>query len=60
LAGTILHLAGGFFGERDGENSVRLRAAADQLGDSIRDDACLAGAGAGQNQQRAAERPHGV
>ena len=35
-------------------------AVADQLGDAIGDHARLAGAGAGQHQQRPLERPHGV
>ena len=58
--GPLLHFAGRFLGERDGEDALRLRAAADQLGDAIGDDPRLAGARAGEHQQRPAERPHGV
>ena len=56
--GPLLHLAGGLVGERDRQNAAGRRAVADQLGDAIRDDARLAGAGAGQHQQRPAERVH--
>ena len=59
-AGPLLHFAGRFLRERDGQNPLRLRAAADQLGDAIGDDARLAGARAGQHQQRPAQRAHGV
>ena len=58
--GPLLHFAGRLLGERDGQNALGLRAAADQLGDAIGDDARLAGARAGQHQQRPSQRAHRV
>ena len=47
------HFFRGLVGEGDGEHFVRLRVAvADEVGDAAGDDARLAGAGAGQDQQR--------
>ena len=47
------HLLGGLVRERDGEHLVRLGVAvADEVGDAAGDDARLAGAGAGEDQQR--------
>ncbi len=51
---ALAHLAGGLVGEGDGEDAPRGDAAlADQVGDAVRDDAGLAGAGAGEDEQRA-------
>ena len=48
-------LAGGAHAERDGEDLPRLRAAAgEQVRDAVRQRAGLAGAGPGDEQQRAA------
>ena len=58
--GPLLHLAGRLVGERDGQDAVGGRAMADQLGDAVGDHAGLAGAGAGQDQQRAGEGLDGV
>ena len=57
-AGPLLHFAGRFFGERDGQDPLGLDAVADQLGDAIGDDARFAGAGSGENQQRPLKRSH--
>ena len=47
------HLFRGLVREGDGENFVRLGVAvADEVGDAAGDDAGLAGAGAGEDQQR--------
>ena len=51
VADALLHHAGGFVGERDGENRAARNAHFDQVRDAIGDDARLAGARAGQNQQ---------
>ena len=56
----LLHFAGGLAGERDGENALGRRAVADEVGDAVGDDPRLAGAGAGQHQQRPAQRLDGV
>ena len=48
------HLLGSFVGEGDGENLVMLRVAlGKQVGDALRDDARLAGAGTGEYEKRA-------
>ena len=48
------HLAGGLVGERHGEDAPRRDALArDEVGDAIRDDARLAAAGAGEDEERA-------
>ena len=48
------HLFRRFVGEGDGEDPVRLgQPLADEVGDAVGDDARLAGARAGQDQQRA-------
>ncbi len=49
---TFLHLVGGLVGEGHGYDGVgRHPTGGDQMGDAVRDDARLAAAGAGQNQQ---------
>ena len=51
---ALPHLLGGFVGEGDREDVPRRHAFfGDQVGDAMSDDARLAGAGAGENQQRA-------
>jgi hypothetical protein len=55
-----VHFAGGFFGERDGQDTFGPSAAANQFGDTVRDDARLTGPGAGQHEQWAAQRSHGI
>ena len=47
-----LHLAGGLVGEGDGEDVAGADALLQQVGDAARDDARLAAAGAGQDEQR--------
>ena len=59
VADAVFHHARGFVGERDGENGAARDALFDQMGDAIGDDARLAGAGAGENEQRAFGREHG-
>ena len=50
------HFLGGFVRERDRQDLVRQRVAvADQVCDAAGDDARLAGAGAGEDQQRSVE-----
>ena len=50
------HFLGGLVRERDGQHFMRLCVAvADQVGDAAGDDARLAGAGAGEDQQRSVE-----
>ena len=57
LADAEFHLARGLVGEGDGENFSRPRPAqAQNMGNARRQHPCLAGAGAGQHQQRAIER----
>ena len=47
------HFPRGLVGKRDGENAIRLHhLLADDVGDSVCDDAGFAGAGAGKDQQR--------
>jgi hypothetical protein len=58
--GTLLHFAGGFPGERDGQNAFRFGAVADEFGNAVRDHARFAGARAGKDQQRSLERADGV
>ena len=54
------HLFGGLVRERDGEDFVRLRVTvADEVRDPARDDARLARAGAGKNQQRTVDVQNG-
>ncbi len=51
---ALAHLAGGLVGEGDGQDGVRRDALlADQPGDAAGDDAGLARAGSGENQQGA-------
>ena len=53
---ALLHLAGGLVGEGDGEDLVGLHVVRlDQVGDAVGEHARLAGAGAGEDQQRALE-----
>ena len=50
---ALAHLAGGFVGERDGQDGGRRHVPrGDQVRDAVRDDAGLAAARAGQDQQR--------
>ena len=54
LLDTRPHLLGGLVGERDGKDRRRVGVAlADEVGDAVRDDARLAGAGARQDQDGA-------
>ena len=57
---AFLHFAGGLVGEGDGEDVSRRDAFGDEVGDAERDDAGLAGAGAGQDQHRAVQRFDGL
>ena len=50
---ALPHLAGGLVGEGDGEDVVGPDALVQQVGDAAGDDARLAAAGPGQDQQRA-------
>jgi hypothetical protein len=59
LADAFLHFARGFVGEGDGENVSRGNAALDHVADPERDDPRLAGAGAGENKDRAFGRLDG-
>ena len=52
--GALLHFVGRLVGEGDGQDAVRRRAVADQLGDAVGHHPRLAGAGPGQHQQRPA------
>ena len=53
-ADAVAHLLGGLVGEGHGEHLVERRVPLlDEVGDAMRDDARLARAGAGENQQRA-------
>ena len=55
----LAHLLRRLVGERDREHLVRLRVAvADEIGDAIRDDARLARAGAGKDEQRPITMQH--
>ena len=54
LLDALAHLAGGLVGEGDGEDAIGPHAAAQQLGDAEGDDARLARAGAGEDEQRSA------
>ena len=60
LVDALLHFAGGLVGEGDGEDVSRRDAPGDEVGDAERDDARLAGAGAGQDQHRAVQRFDGL
>ena len=52
-ADPVLHLVGGLVGEGDGEDLEGADAlVADQVGDAVREHAGLAGAGAGDDEQR--------
>jgi hypothetical protein len=53
LLDAFAHLAGGLVGERDRENLTRQRLArGQQVGDPVRENARLSGAGAGEHQER--------
>ena len=54
------HLAGGLVGEGDGQDVVRLDALLQQVGDAAGDDAGLAAAGPGQDEQRSFEVRDGL
>ncbi len=58
FASPLLHLGGRLVGERDGQDSLRGSAMADQFGDAVRDNARLARARAGEDEKRAGERLH--
>ena len=49
---ALAHLAGGLVGEGDGEDVAGPDALLEQVGDAAGDDARLAAAGAGQDEQR--------
>jgi len=48
-----IQTVGGLVGEGEGDDLPRLDALAEQVSDAIRDDAGLAAAGAGENEERA-------
>ncbi len=52
FGGALLHFAGGFIGEGDGQDISGVDALLDQAGHARGDDARFARAGAGQNQNR--------
>ena len=57
---ALTHLLGGLVGEGDSQYLVRRGVAvADEIRDAVGDDACLAGAGARENQQRPIEMERG-
>ena len=60
LAGPGEHLLGRLVGERNGEDSRGTGAPPNKVGDAGDDDAGLAGAGAGEHQQRSDRRLHGL
>ena len=60
FANAFLHFAGGLVGEGDGEDVVRCDAFPDHVGDAEGDDSCFAGAGACEDEDRAAEGFHGL
>ena len=55
FGGASLHFAGGFIGERDGQNAFGLGSVADKIGDAKCYYARFARACAGQYQERAGE-----
>ena len=58
---ALPHLLGRLVGEGDGEHLVRARQPLlHGVRDPVRDDACLAGAGAGENQHRTVGVHHGL
>jgi hypothetical protein len=60
-ADALLHLAGGLVGEGHGDDVLGADAAIlDQMGDLAGDHAGLAGTGAGEHQERAADVVHGL
>ena len=48
----LAHLARGLVRERDGEDLLWIDALLEQVGDAVDDDAGLAGAGAGEDEER--------
>ena len=58
--GALLHLAGGFVGEGDGQDVAGIDAFFNQARHARGDDASLARSGAGQNQHRALGRFDGL
>ncbi len=58
---ALAHLLRGLVGERDGEDLVRARLlGAQQMGDAVREDAGLARAGPGEDEQRSLARDDGL
>ena len=57
---TLLHLTRGFVGEGDGENVPGPDAARDHVSHAAGDDSRLAGAGSGEDEQRAINGAHGL
>ena len=57
---TFLHLAGGFVCESDGKNVTGPDAARDHVSHAAGDDARLAGAGTGEDEQRAVNGAHSL
>ena len=55
FGGALLHFAGRFVGERDGQNPLGPGAMANQIGDSKRYHSRFARARAGQHQERSGE-----
>ena len=53
--GALAHLIGGLVGERHGEDGFGRHALGEQIGDAIGDDAGLARAGAGEDEERSVE-----
>ena len=58
ICDAIEHLARGFVGEGEEQDVARIDAVLEQVGDAIRQGARLAGAGAGDDQQRTRRRGH--
>ena len=56
---ALAHLFCGLVGESNSENGMRCYAFFDQIEDAMRDDARLAGAGSGDNEQWSFRRGHG-
>ena len=59
FAQPLLHFVGGLVGKRHPEDAVARNTRFDQMGNPVRDDAGLAGAGPRQHQQRAGQRVDG-
>ena len=60
LRHALAHLLGGLVGERDREDLHRVHALVDEVRDAMREHPGLAGAGAGDDEQRSVPMDHGV